>query len=55
MYIYNVTINIAESVHDEFLIWIKKHIPEVLATGKFTEARFTQVLVEEEMEGTTYS
>ena len=55
MYIYNVTINIAASVHEEFLIWIKKHIPEVLATGKFTEARFSQVLVEEDMGGTTYS
>lgn len=55
MYIYNVTINIADSVHEEFLIWMKKHIPEVLATGKFISARFSQVLVEEESGGTTYS
>ncbi len=54
MYIYNVTINIADSVHEEFLIWMKKHIPDVLATGKFIAARFSQVLVEEEG-GTTYS
>ena len=55
MYIYNVTINIDESIHDEFSTWIKAHIPQVLATGKFTEARLVQVLVEEEMGGTTYA
>ena len=55
MYIYNVTINIADSAHEEFLSWMKTHIPNVLATGKFTEARFSQVLVEEETGGTTYS
>jgi len=55
MYIYNVTINIDESIHEEFLIWIETHIPDVLATGKFTEARLVQVLVEEEMGGTTYA
>jgi phosphoribosylamine-glycine ligase len=32
-----------------------KHIPEVLATGKFSSARMVRVLVEEEMGGTTYS
>ncbi len=55
MIIYNVTINVDESIHDEWLIWIKEHIPKVLATGKFTEAKLTKVLVEEEMGGTTYS
>jgi hypothetical protein len=55
MYIYNVTINIDESIHEEFSTWIKAHIPKVLATGKFTEARLVQVLVEEEMGGTTYA
>lgn len=55
MYIYNVTINIDESVHKEWLVWIEQHIPEVLATGKFISAKMTQVLVEEEMGGVTYS
>ncbi|TYP99758.1 uncharacterized protein DUF4286 [Tenacibaculum adriaticum] len=55
MYIYNVTINIDESVHDEWLVWIQEHIPEVLATGRFISAKMTQVLVEEEMGGVTYS
>ena len=55
MLIYNVTINIDDAVHDEWLNWIKIHIPQVLSTGKFTEAKLTKVLVEEEMGGTTYS
>lgn len=55
MLIYNVTINIDESIHHEWLEWIKEHIPLVLATGKFDRATLTKVLVEEEMGGHTYS
>ncbi|GAA0735989.1 MULTISPECIES: DUF4286 family protein [Gaetbulibacter] len=55
MIIYNVTVNIDESIHEEWLNWIKNHIALVLATGHFTEAKLTKVLIEEEMGGTTYS
>lgn len=56
MIIYNVTVNIHESVHDQWLTWMQtKHITDVLATGKFTSARLVKVLIEEEMGGTTYS
>ncbi len=55
MYIYNVTINLDPSIHQEWLTWMDAHIQEVLATGKFTAAKFTQVLVEEDVEGFTYS
>lgn len=55
MYIYNVTVNIDESAHEEWLSWIQEHIQEVLATGRFVSAKLTQVLVEEEMGGVTYS
>jgi phosphoribosylamine-glycine ligase len=56
MILYNVTINIHESVHNQWMQWMQeKHINEVLATGKFTAARMVKVLVEEEMGGTTYS
>jgi phosphoribosylamine-glycine ligase len=56
MIIYNVTVNIHESAHDQWMAWMQeKHIKEVLATGKFTSARMVKVLVEEEMGGTTYS
>ncbi len=56
MIIYNVTTNIHESVHDQWLQWMQeKHIKDVLATGKFTSARMAKVLIEEEMGGITYS
>ncbi|MCF6279689.1 MAG: DUF4286 family protein [Flavobacteriaceae bacterium] len=55
MYIYNVTINVDESIHNEWLKWIHNHIPYVMATGRFESAKLTQVLVDEEMGGTTYS
>ena len=56
MILYNVTINIHESVHDQWMRWMQeKHINDVLATGKFSSARMVKVLIEEEMGGTTYS
>lgn len=55
MIIYNVTVNIDDSAHEQWLEWIKEHIPQVLATGKFKEAKLTKVLVEEDMGGQTYS
>jgi predicted RNA-binding protein with RPS1 domain len=49
MILYNVTINIDLSVHDQWLKWMQtKHINDVLATGKFTSARMVKVLVEEQ-------
>lgn len=55
MIIYNVTINVEDSIHYDWLFWIKPHIREVLATGKFLSAKMTKIVVEEEMEGTNYS
>lgn len=56
MIIYNVTINIDESVHEQWLNWMQtKHIQEMLNTGCFKSARLVKVLVEEEMGGVTYS
>lgn len=56
MIIYNVTINVDESIHEEWLEWMKnKHIDEVVATGCFSKATMVKVLVDEEMGGITYS
>jgi hypothetical protein len=54
MIIYNVTINVDKTITKEWLEWIKEHIPLVLATGKFKEAKLTKVLVEDD-ETDTYS
>ncbi|MCM4156376.1 DUF4286 family protein [Gramella sp. AN32] len=56
MIIYNVTINVQEGIHDEWLQWMKnEHIPEMLKTGKFIKALMTRVMEQETMGGITYS
>ena len=56
MIIYNVTINVDESIQSAWLKWMQnKHINDVLATGLFTNAKMVRVVVEEEMGGTTYA
>lgn len=55
MVIYNVTVNIDASIHDEWLVWIKEHIPQVLGTGKFDRATLTRVLVDDNSGAFTYS
>ena len=55
MIIYNVTVNIEDSVHDDWVNWMKEvHIPEVMHTGYFLEYLFSKVLVDEQ-DGKTYS
>ena len=56
MYIYNVTINVENDIHQKWLDWMKNsHIPAMLATQKFSKALMTKVMVEEQMGGITYS
>lgn len=55
MIIYNVTVNIENDVHQEWLKWMKEvHIPDAMNTGCFIENKICKVLVNEE-QGTTYS
>jgi hypothetical protein len=49
MIIYNVTVNIDYDVHDEWLNWMQAHhIPDVMRTGLFLEAKISKILAEEE-------
>ena len=55
MIIYNVTINIDDSVHDQWLTWMmEEHIPQMMELGLFWKAKLVKVLVVEE-NGSTYS
>ncbi len=55
MFIYNVTVNIADEVHTEWLRWMKSvHIPDVMKTGCFIDSGILKVLYVED-EGHTYS
>jgi hypothetical protein len=56
MYLYNVTVNLEDSIHDEWMDWMtQKHLAEVMATGCFVAHRILKVLTEVENNGTTYS
>jgi hypothetical protein len=48
MILYNVTVSIDQSVHQDWLQWMcETHIPEVLATGCFLESRMSKMNDEE--------
>jgi len=56
MIIYNVTININHDAHDEWLQWMRyTHIPKVLETGLFLDAKMLRLLGDEDSGGTTYA
>ncbi|MGV6862487.1 MAG: DUF4286 family protein [Putridiphycobacter sp.] len=45
--IYNVTVNIDHDVKDDWLKWMKEeHIPDVLDTGLFLEAKLSLIMAE---------
>jgi len=55
MFIYNVTVNIADDAHKEWVAWMKgTHIPDVMKTGCFIDNQMVKVLYVED-EGHTYS
>jgi hypothetical protein len=56
MYIYNVTIKVDHAIVKEWLHWLKQeHIPEILATGCFTEATILELLENVDEEGATFA
>lgn len=56
MIIYNVTINVEDDVHAQWLSWMKQtHLPEVMHTGFFTAYKMAKLLTRQPDEtGTTY-
>jgi hypothetical protein len=54
MILYNVTIILDESIHNEWLEWMEsEHIPDVMNTGFFVSNRLLKVL-DSPNEGVTY-
>lgn len=48
MFIYNVTVTLEDSIHDEWLKWMKEtHVPDVMRTGLFVENKICKILSEE--------
>lgn len=56
MILYNVTIKVNWSIHNEWLQWMKEvHMPEMLQTGCFTRHQLLRLLEVDEEEGPTYA
>jgi len=56
MIIYNVTSKIDWSIHDEWVKWmLEEHMPEVAATGCFTQYQLLRILETDEEEGPSYA
>lgn len=56
MIIYNVTVKADHSIAEDWLNWLKEeHIPDVLGTGCFTDARILRLMEVDESDGLTYA
>ena len=54
MILYNITINVEQSVESKWLAWMRtEHILDVLNTGRFTTAKIFRLLDIEQSEGTS--
>ena len=57
MIVYNVTINVDDAIHDEWVEWMStKHVKDVMDTGCFKESQMYRIVSPEpdEGEGQTY-
>jgi hypothetical protein len=56
MLIYNVTVKVDWSIHDEWVKWmLKEHLPEMVNTGCFTHSKLLRLLETNEDDGPTYA
>jgi hypothetical protein len=55
VFIYNVTVNVSEEIHEEWKSWMRLvHMPDVMRTGCFVDSQLLKLLYVED-EGHTYS
>lgn len=56
MLLYNVTVKVDTNFANDWLSWMRaKHIPDVLATGKFNGYKLCRLLNQDESDGITYA
>lgn len=56
MVIYNVTYSVADSIHEEWLNWMKEtHIQEIIETGLYVKYQLVKLLDMNEEESATYA
>ena len=56
MVVYNVTIKVDLDVHNDWITWMKTtHIPDVMATGYFSDHRMLRILEDDQTDGIAYA
>ena len=56
MFIYNVTIKLDNSIHNDWVKWMnEEHINDIMNTGCFEKFQFVKLLDIDESEGPTYA
>jgi hypothetical protein len=56
MILYNVTIKVHNSIHNEWLQWLKdEHVPDIMQTECFSNFKILRLLEIDEAEGPTYA
>lgn len=56
MIVYNVTIKVDAGIAENWLTWLKnEHVPDVMATGCFSNANIMRLLEIDDAEGPTYA
>jgi Domain of unknown function (DUF4286) len=56
MILYNVTIKVHNSIHYEWLQWLKEnHVPDIMQTECFSNFKILRLLEIDETEGPTYA
>lgn len=56
MVLYNVTVKVDHEIADDWVQWMKsKHIPDVMATGVFTDSNLLRLVGMDEPDGVTYA
>lgn len=55
MIVYNITIKIIPDIEDAWIQWQQQqHIPDIMASGLFTEYKMFRLLEQDNTEGSTY-
>ncbi len=56
MIIYNVTVNVDDSIHADWLEWMKStHVPDVMSCRIFSKSRILKLIGDEDSGGHTYA
>ena len=56
MLIYNVTAHVEPSIEQTWLDWMEEeHIPEMLATKKFTQTKIFKIITDQDTGGVSYA